>query len=363
MRTLKLIGALLVLLVLAALGCAYLLLRASLPQLDGPIRASLLKHPVRITRDALGVPTIEASDRADLAFATGFLHAQDRFFQMDLGRRLAAGELAELFGALAINQDRQTRLFRFRAAARAVVADASPLQRAVLDAYARGVNAGLAALRARPWEYWVLGQVPSPWRDEDSVLIEYAMWWDLQVNGLKREMLRQEINARLGGATCAAGWKCALGFLYPAGTSWDAPAAEPAAGAAAQPAAAVPVPDAAALDVRDSERFSPARGSEVRAPAAGSNNWAVAGSHTASGAALIANDMHLGLRVPPVWYRARLRMPAQAGVPGLDLNGVTLPGAPLLVAGSNGRIAWGFTNSYGNWFDVAPAPKSEAKRS
>ena len=108
----------------------------------------------------------------------------------------------------------------------------------------------LAALRARPWEYWVLGQVPAPWRAEDSVLAEYAMWWDLQANGLKREMLRQQINARLGGDTCAAGWKCALSFLYPAGTSWDAPAAEPAAGAAAQAMAAAPVPDAAALDGR-----------------------------------------------------------------------------------------------------------------
>jgi penicillin amidase len=355
-RRLKLIGALVVLVALAALCCAYALLRASLPQLDGAIRESGLKQPVRITRDALGVPTIEATDRADLAFATGFLHAQDRFFQMDLARRLAAGELAELFGAIAINQDRQTRLFRFRALAREVVAGATPLQRAVLDEYARGVNAGLAALRARPWEYWVLGQAPAPWRDEDSVLTEYAMWWDLQVNGLKREMLRQEINARLGGETCAAGWKCALGFLYPQGTSWDAPAAEPVAGAAGQATAGVPVPDAAALNVRDSGSLSPARGPEVRAPAAGSNNWAVAGSHTASGAALIANDMHLGLRVPAVWYRARLRMPAPAGAAGLDLNGVTLPGAPLLVAGSNGQIAWGFTNSYGNWFDLIPGP-------
>jgi penicillin amidase len=355
-RTLKLSAAVFLLLVLAALCSVYGLLRASLPQLDGRIRESALRAPVRITRDALGVPTVEATDRADLAFATGFLHAQDRFFQMDLGRRLAAGELAELFGTLAIKQDRQTRLFRFRAAAHAVLADATPLQRAVLDAYARGVNAGLAALRARPWEYWVLGQAPAPWRDEDSVLVEYAMWWDLQANGLKREMLRQEINARLGGDTCAAGWKCALGFLYPPGTSWDAPAAEPMAGAAAQATSAVPVPDAAALDVRDGESLSPTPGSEVRAPAAGSNNWAVAGSHTASGAALIANDMHLGLRVPTVWYRARLRIPAHAGVPELDLNGVTLPGAPLLVAGSNGRIAWGFTNSYGNWFDLAPAP-------
>jgi penicillin amidase len=351
MRTLKLIAAGAAVLVLAALGTAYALLHASLPQLDGRIREAGLGAAARITRDARGVPTIEAADRPDLAFATGFVHAQDRFFQMDLGRRLAAGELAELFGTVAVNQDRQARLFRFRAVAREVLAEASPAQRAVLDAYTRGINAGLASLGARPWEYWVLGQAPAPWRSEDSVLTVYAMWWDLQASGLGREMLRQEINARLGGPECAAGWKCALGFLYPAGTNWDAPA-EPMAAANAT----VPVPDAAALNVRESGAPSAAGRPAVSAPAAGSNNWAVAGSHTASGAALIANDMHLGQRVPTVWYHARLRIKGHEAVPELDLNGVTLPRVPLLVAGSNGHIAWGFTNSNGNWFDVAPAP-------
>src|SRR5215472_14857840 len=189
MRTLKLIGAAAVVLVLAALGTAYGLLRASLPQLDGRIPHEGVGAPVRIARDARGVPTIEAADRLDLAYATGFVHGQDRLFQMDLARRLAAGELAELFGAVAIEHDRETRLFRFRAVAREVVAAATPAQRAVLEAYARGVNAGIASLGARPWEYWVLGQAPVPWRDEDSVLAVYAMWWDLQVNGLYREML------------------------------------------------------------------------------------------------------------------------------------------------------------------------------
>jgi len=351
MRTLKLIAAAAAVLVLAALGAVYGLLRASLPQLDGRIPHAGVGAPVRIARDARGVPTIEAADRVDLAYATGFLHAQDRFFQMDLARRLPAGELSELFGAVALDQDRRARLFRFRALARAVVAAASPAQRALLDAYTRGINAGLASLGARPWEYWVLRQAPAAWRNEDSVLVgEYAMWWDLQVNGLQREMLRQEINTRLGGPECAAGWKCALGFLYPAGTSWDA-AAEPVA-AASEP---VPVPDAAVLNVRDNGATSAPDGPALSAPAAGSNNWAVAGSHTASGAALIANDMHLGQRVPTVWYHARLRIKAHEGVAELDLNGVTLPGVPMLIAGSNGHIAWGFTNSYGNWFDVAPA--------
>ena len=352
MRTLKLIGAAAAVLLLAALGAVYGLLRASLPQLDGRLHANV-SAPVHIARDARGVPTIEAADRLDLAYGTGFVHAQDRFFQMDLARRLAAGELAELFGAVAIDHDRETRRFRFRAVAREVVAEATPAQRAVLEAYARGVNAGIASLGTRPWEYWVLGQVPVPWRREDSVLVEHAMWWDLQVNGLQRERLRQEINARLGGPTCAAGWKCALGFLYPAGTSWDAPVG---AIAVADTTVPVPVPDAASLNVRAVATSPAAPGPALRTPTAGSNSWAVAGRLTASGAALIANDMHLGQRVPTIWYHARLRLRAHEGVPELDLNGVTLPGAPLLVAGSNGHIAWGFTNSYGSWLDVTPAP-------
>src|SRR6516165_10496865 len=163
MRTLKLIGAAAAVMVLAALGSVYGLLRASLPHLDGRLNASV-SAPVRITRDARGVPTIEAADRLDLAYASGFVHGQDRFFQMDLARRLAAGELSELFGAVAIDQDRRARLFRFRAVARQVVAAASPAQHEVLEAYARGVNAGTASLGARPWEYWVLEQAPVSWR-------------------------------------------------------------------------------------------------------------------------------------------------------------------------------------------------------
>ena len=352
MRTLKYLGAAAAVLLLAALALGWLLLRASLPRLDGALAASGLTGAVRITRDSRGVPTIEATDRADLAYATGFVHAQDRYFQMDLSRRLAAGELAELFGGVALEQDRRARLFRFRTVAREVLAQAAPAERALLEAYARGVNAGLADLAGRPWEYWVLGAPPLPWRPEDTILIEHAMWWDLQANGLRREILRQEINARLGGAQCGARWKCGLGFLYPAGTSWDAPVA-PAQGAVS--AAEAAVPPAEVLDVRNGRAAAAVSGSVPREPAAGSNSWAVAGRLTATGAALVANDMHLGLRIPPLWYHARLRI-ASGAAQALDLNGVTLPGAPLLVAGSNGHIAWGFTNSYGTWLDVSRVP-------
>ncbi|HEY0767517.1 MAG TPA: penicillin acylase family protein [Steroidobacteraceae bacterium] len=354
MRTLKYIGGAAAVLLLAALTLAFGALRASLPRLDGAMGEPGLTAAVRITRDSRGVPSIEAANRLDLAYATGFVHAQDRYFEMDLSRRLAAGELAELFGEAALEQDRKVRPFRFRAVARQVIAQATAAERAVIEAYARGVNAGLAALSGRPWEYWALGQPPLPWRPEDTVLVEHAMWWDLQANGLRREILRQEINARLGGPQCGAGWKCALRFLYPAGTSWDAPAAS--ASAATADAASAPVPGAEVLDVRDSGAAASVPTSAVHAPAAGSNSWAVAGRLTATGAALIANDMHLGQRVPTVWYHARLRVAAGAVQLALELNGVTLPGAPLLVAGSNGHIAWGFTNSYGSWLDVTNVP-------
>jgi penicillin amidase len=349
MHKLKLIGGAAALLLLALALSAYLLLRASLPPLDGALHQQELGAPVGITRDARGVPTIVAANRLDLAYATGFVHAQDRYFQMDLARRHAAGELAELFGAVALDEDRRTRLFRFRSLAREVLAAGTAEQRAVIAAYTRGANAGLASLGSRPWEYWVLRQPPAPWLSEDVVLVEYAMWWDLQASGFRREILRHELNARLGGPECASSWKCALAFFYPLGTSWDAPVDRTAAAAAT---AAVPVPDAAVLNVRGDSRSGASPTAPLPEPAAGSNNWAVAGSLTTSGAALIANDMHLGLRVPPVWYHARLQLPADGTTAALDLNGVTLPGTPLLVAGSNGHIAWGFTNSYGTWLDV-----------
>ena len=151
---------------------------------------------------------------------------------MDLSRRLAAGELAELFGPVALEQDRKTRLFRFRSLAREVLAAGDRGAARRLEAYTRGVERRPCEPRLPP--LGVLGAAgsrPRAWLPEDVVLVEYAMWWDLQASGFRREILRRELNARLGGAECAAGWKCALQFLYPRGTSWDAPVDATAAAA------------------------------------------------------------------------------------------------------------------------------------
>ena len=220
---LKIIAGALLALILIAGGIVWALLRASLPQLDGIAQAETLSGPVLIERDNLGVPTITASSRTGLAFATGFLHAQDRFFQMDLSRRLAAGELSELFGKVALEQDERARLFAFRQVAQAVLLRAPADERALLEAYTRGVNAGLSSLRGRPWEYWLLRSPPVPWRAEDTILVVHAMWWDLQAGGFRREIQRHQINDHIGGKACEAGWQCALRFFYPERTVWDAP--------------------------------------------------------------------------------------------------------------------------------------------
>jgi penicillin amidase len=347
-------------LILAPIAIVHVVLRSSLPTLDGTIHAAELSGPATIARDSLGIPTITATNRTDLAYATGFAHGQDRFFQMDLSRRLAAGELSELVGSVALEQDEAARRFRFRGVAREVVRQAPPELRALLEAYARGVNDGVTSLGVRPFEYWLLRSTPSPWLPEDSILVVHSMWWQLQYLGFNREILRQQVNARLHGPDCEGGWKCGLSFFYPARTQWDAPATGPgpAAGTGSatdtipEPAGAnIPTPDV--IDVRGSGPPTAHAHVAIESPVVGSNNSAAAGSLTASGAAIVANDMHLSQRVPVVWYRARLRTTNAAGV---DLMGLTLPGAPLLVVGSNGHIAWGFTNSYGKWLDVTFAP-------
>ena len=177
--------AVLVLMLLVALVAAGVLwvrleLTGSLPLLDGTHRLPGLSAPVAVRRDALGIPTIQGQTREDVARATGFLHAQDRFFQMDLNRRRAAGELAALVGRRALFLDRVIRTHRFRAEATTALSLLKPRDRAILEAYTAGVNSGLAALATPPFEYLLLQQDPQPWRPEDSLLVVLAMFITLQ---------------------------------------------------------------------------------------------------------------------------------------------------------------------------------------
>jgi penicillin amidase len=334
----RLLGALIVLAAGLAL-LAWLLLHASLAQLDGTHATADVQARTTIARDALGVVTIRAQGRNDAMFALGFVHAQERFFEMDLMRRMAAGELSELVGSAAVDVDKQHRPFRMRERAQAALATISPDERKTLSAYRDGVNAGLAALSSRPWEYWLLGEKPAPWATADCLLAMDAMFFDLNGADNARETAFAQIKAALG--------ENVYKFLSAGGGPWDAPLTGP-------PMDYPKLPGVDDVDLRKVDpkllHFPPPRAEPATTP--GSNGFAVNGALTATHAALVANDMHLMLRVPNIWFRARIEYPnpRRAGET-VDLIGVTLPGVPALVAGSNRHVAWAFTNSYGDWMD------------
>ena len=339
-RILYVLLALLLALLLAAILGAWLYVRASLPLLDGSVKTSGMSASVTVARDALGVPMMSGTDRIDLAYATGFVHAQERFFQMDLLRRVGAGELAELFGAKAVNLDKSRRLHRFRARAEQAVAALNADDRRFLERYVEGVNAGLTSLGAWPFEYKLAGAKPRPWQAADSLLVVCAMYFDLQGSLQARELARGWLFDNTSAEQRA--------FLLPDSSGWDAML--DVTDAIASPA---PIPPTA-----------PAWWGRPKAPgvvtvasadtidAVGSNNWALSGSRSKGGAAIVSDDMHLGLQLPNIWYRLALQFPDASGKPR-RIVGVTLPGAPpVVVVGSNGHVAWGFTNSYGDFLDL-----------
>ena len=334
----RLVLALLALLLAAALG-VWFFLRGSLAELDGRRSVAGLAGTVTVARDANGVPSITGSDRADVAYATGYVHAQDRFFQMDLLRRMPSGELSELFGEKALETDRINRLHRFRArAARAILAMPAS-DRRLLERYTAGVNEGLNALGTRPFEYGLVGMRPRPWALEDSCLVAFAMYIDLQVTGIGRELARGWLKEHANPAQ--------LAFLLPEATQWDAPldAASPAA-----PDAPIPVraPDWWGKGVAP-EPATLAAASFV--DGVGSNSWAVSGQRSRSGGAIVSDDMHLSIKLPGTWYRMLLHVPGPHGSTR-RVVGVSIPGVPAVAAGSNGQLAWGFTNSYGDYIDL-----------
>ena len=331
-------GALALLALVVALALlATWLLRGSLPALDGTLDLPGLTAPVSITRDANGTVTIDAANEHDALRALGYVHAQERYFEMDLLRRTAAGELAALFGDIAVDTDREHRLHRMRARVERDMDVIAGAKRSQLQAYADGVNAGLGGLRVRPWAYLLLRQQPAPWRVEDSPLVGHAMYFDLQDADNARELALWRMRPHLPAAL--------FDLLAHDGSRWDAPLQGAARGDAVLPGPEI-------LDLRrlPTAPQTPAMPEPAGAP--GSNNFAVSGALTADGRAILADDMHLGLRAPNIWFRARLRYPDPAAPDGrVDVQGVTLPGLPAVIAGSNGHVAWGFTNSYGDYQD------------
>ncbi|HKT18778.1 MAG TPA: penicillin acylase family protein [Stellaceae bacterium] len=288
----------------------YLWLRSSLPQTDGRIVLPGLTEAVSITRDTHGIPTIKAQNERDAAFALGFVHAQDRLFQMDLMRRLGAGRLAEWFGRPAVETDRAMRIMGLYRAAQAQYALLPPALRQVFDAYAAGVNAFLASRQgALPPAYDLLGVRPEPWTPADSLVWGKIM--DLQLAANYRfELLRARLAQRLT--------QDQLKVLFP-GYRADAPVVLGSLDSV--------------LDV-------------LPPPLPASNEWVVDGKHSRSGKPLLANDTHLGFSAPGIWYLARIETPRGT------LAGVTSAGEPMVVVGHNDRIAWGFTTTGGDVEDI-----------
>jgi penicillin amidase len=320
--------------------------RAALPVLDGDLQVPGLSAPVTVRRDAHGVPHIEAANQDDLFVAQGYVTAQDRLWQMDVFRRNANGELAEVLGAALVKHDTAQRVLRFRAIAHRIYDQLSTDDRRRVDAYAHGVNLFITQHPdALPPEFRLLMYRPRPWSGADSISIGMMMvdmldtHWDVK-------LARQQIAARLNNPKLEAD-------LYPVGSWRD----RPPTGEVIDLTQPRPAPPPTSDDEED-DRTQAGNGFDLRelratlglpncvGCAPGSNNWVVAGKHTASGKPLLSNDMHLSLTEPNIWYMADLR------APGFHAAGVTLPGMPFVIAGHNDQVAWGFTALFGDVQDL-----------
>ena len=299
-----------------------------------------LASPATIVLDGSDVPTIEAENIADLVRAEGWIHARERFLQMDLARRQAAGELGQVVPA-GVAMDRRTRPLGLRAVAERALAAMPAGQRELLDRYAEGVNAQLAA--GAPLEYRMLRQEPARWRAEDTLLVELGMALFLDSSAeadRSRTGLAQTVEPSVARFLMSSAGALSMsidGSALPAAPS---------------------LPSARELDLRT--RAPRAADSPTAPPEAkpGSNAFAVAAARTKHGRAIVGNDMHLALTAPGIWYRVSLRWP------GHQLDGLSLPGVPLIIQGTNGSVAWAFTNLTADLADlilVEPDPKDATR--
>ena len=320
-RIFRKVAIALAVILIAALAWALWYRSASQPQVEGRITLAGLVAPVDIVRDAEGIPHIYAKSSGDAYFALGFVHAQDRLWQLELNRRIPAGRMAEILGPNALDADRFLRTLGVRRNAEKILANLSAETRASLDAYARGINAYLANRSGPlPPEFILTGApAPAPWQPVDSIGWQTMMAWDLGTNWTQ-ELLRMRLSQRLSLAQINE-------FLapYPGDpvlqTQDYTPLYRELTGTTGQLAAVAAIAPPSYVD------------------GMGSNNWVVGGGLSETGKPLLANDPHLGLSAPALWYFAHL------SAPGLNVIGATLPGIPSVVLGRNDRIAWGFTNT------------------
>jgi penicillin amidase len=334
-----------------------------LPQLDGSISLPGLQKEVTVERDNWGVPHVRAASLVDAVEAQGYVMAQDRLWQLDLMRRASRGQLSEIVGPLALKSDIQFRTFGFSRAAERDFAALDKDSRALMEAYARGVNVFIERHRnSLPLEFSLLKYTPQPWQPTDSLVIAGYMYQTL-TDTWERELDRAKVQERVGAdrskdlfSPDAAMDHFVVGDPNVPNDGSQASRADPddqdddddempadtVLKASARGADAVRPPETFA-DLTSAlgasiGRYLEETQSEIR-QSLGSNNWVVSGAHTATGKPLLANDTHLELSIPPIWYEIHLT------APNFNAKGFTLPGAPLIVIGHNDHIAWGFTNN------------------
>ena len=363
MRTILryLIWTILILGLLAGAVSWYLIYRP-LPQLDGSISLPGLQKEVTVERDNWGVPHIRAASLVDAVEAQGYVMAQDRLWQLDLMRRASRGQLSEIVGPLGLKSDKQFRTFGFSRAAERDYAAMDKDSRALMEAYARGVNVFIEKHQNNlPLEFSLLKYKPQPWQPTDSLVIAGYMYQTL-TDTWERELDRAKVEARVGDdrskelfAADAPMDHFVVGDPDVPNDGSQASRVDPddedddddmptddVLKASARPSGTIRTPETYA-DLTSAlwpsiEGYLEETQSEIR-KGLGSNNWVVSGAHTATGKPLLANDTHLELSIPPIWYEIHLT------TPGFNAKGFTLPGAPLIVIGHNDHIAWGFTNN------------------
>lgn len=340
-------------------------IQRSFPQTSGSIELDGLAADVTVQRDDRGIPTITADSTDDLFYAEGFVHAQDRFFEMDFRRHVTAGRVAEMFGESQAGTDAFLRTLGWRKVAEAEVEAMDDTTRGYYEAYADGVNAYLASRSGAELslEYAVIGlqnpdYVPEPWEPADSVAWLKAMAWDLRGN-IEDETERSLLAAELSDGTDAAGTADVLAKLYPEYPFDENPvivpriSTVPELGTDAEPAAYSPAESddevqQASTTIEWQETSSVIEAASVLVGGVGegigSNSWVVSGALTESGMPLLANDPHLGASLPSVWYQVQLKCSTVNEACPFDVGGFSFSGLPGIVIGHNQKIAWGFTN-------------------
>jgi penicillin amidase len=340
-----------------------------LPQIDGSVSPPGLQQEVTVERDGWGVPHIRAATVEDLAEAQGYVMAQDRLWQMDLLRRVARGQLSEILGPTTLKIDESFRTYGFARAAERDATLLDPESRRVMDAYARGVNQFIGQHKKNlPLEFSLLHYQPTPWLPSDTLAISGYMYRTL-TDTWERELNRAKVTERAGAERAKDLFSEDAGMdhfvvgdpkVIDDGSQRSAAHAddedddddmEPdtvlkaGRGASGKVLTAESDADLTSALAESVQGFLQESQNEIR-QGLGSNNWVVSGSHTATGKPLLANDTHLELSIPPIWYEMHLT------APGWNVKGFTLPGAPMIIIGHNDRIAWGFTNNQADVQDL-----------